>query len=368
MKQVQPIVGTKSDALLPSPNFGEGNGASRDSASRDSANHNSAVSDIVSVLESARGRLVVVVGDLMLDEWIMGTASRISPEAPVPVVRLTERRTAPGGAANVAMNLLRLGARVRICGVVGDDDAGRDLTRELREAGAQVEAVVCDASRPTTLKTRIVAQRQQMVRVDRESDEPLSREVQNQLRERIASALGGASALCLSDYDKGLAMCGVIVGAIEAARGGKLRITGGPKPLNLGCFAHADFLSLNQKEASEAAGIKLDSLEAVESAGEALRQQTDARSLVITRGGRGVSVFEREVQPCHISAHEVEVFDVAGAGDTFLAAATAAIAGGANFVAASQVGNLAAAASVRHVGVVAVTPEEVRRVAGEQQG
>jgi len=351
MNPVQPIVGRNG--------FGETFSPANSGAASDAA------SDIVSVLEAARGRMIVVVGDLMLDEWIMGTASRISPEAPVPVVRLTQRRTAPGGAANVAMNLLRLGARVRVCGVVGDDDAGRDLTRELGEAGAETCGLVCDANRPTTLKTRIVAQRQQMVRVDRESDEPLSREIQDALRERIDAALKGAAALCLSDYDKGLAMCGVIRGAIDAAQGGGLRITGGPKPLNLGCFAHADFLSLNQKEASEAAGIKLDSLEAIECAGEALREQSDARSLVITRGGRGVSLFQRGVEPCHISGHEVEVFDVAGAGDTFLAAATAALAGDADYVSASQVGNLAAAASVRHVGVVAVTPEEVRRVAAE---
>jgi rfaE bifunctional protein kinase chain/domain len=130
--------------------------------------------DVTAIFEAARERKVVVIGDLMLDEWIVGQASRISPEAPVPVLRLTERRTAPGGAANVAMNLLRLGARVSVCGVVGDDEAGADLARELREAGADILGLVRDPSRPTTLKTRIVAQRQQMVRVDRESDLPFS--------------------------------------------------------------------------------------------------------------------------------------------------------------------------------------------------
>jgi rfaE bifunctional protein kinase chain/domain len=322
------------------------------------------------ILEAARGRTVVVLGDLMLDEWIIGSASRISPEAPVPVVRLSERKTAPGGAANVAMNLLRLGAAVRVCGVVGEDDAGTDLARELREAGADITGLVRDPARPTTLKTRIVAQRQQMVRVDRESDVALSHDVLQELSQRMQQMWDGAAALCISDYDKGLAMCGALTTAIQGARAvafsaSRLRVTGGPKPHNLSCFVHSDFLSLNQKEASEAAGIKLDSMDAIESAGEGLRRQIQATALVITLGGRGATLFQEGEPPRHIAAHEVEVFDVAGAGDTFLAAATMALAGGASFVEASELGNLAAAASVRHVGVVAVTPEEVCRIAAE---
>jgi D-beta-D-heptose 7-phosphate kinase/D-beta-D-heptose 1-phosphate adenosyltransferase len=320
---------------------------------------------VASVFEAASGRTVIVIGDLMLDEWIMGQASRISPEAPVPVVRLTERRTAPGGAANVAMNLLRLGARVRICGVVGSDDAGADLKRELQEAGADTTGVICDGDRPTTLKTRVVAQRQQMVRIDRESDLALSQRVLAQLQESMRALWDGAAVLCISDYDKGLATCGALTSAIAEARAHGLRITGGPKPINMSCFAGADFLSLNRKEASEAAGIKLEAIEAVEAAGEGLRMQSGVGALAITRGSRGVTLFEKGKTPHHMAAHEVEVFDVAGAGDTFLAATTIGLAGGADFDASCQVGNLAAAASVRHAGVVAVTPEEVRRIAGE---
>ena len=174
--------------------------------------------DVARVLELARGRLVVVVGDVMLDEWIVGHAGRISPEAPVPVLKWSERRTAPGGAANVAMNLLRLGARVAIYGVVGDDESGRDLARVLREAGADVDGLVRDASRPTTLKTRIVAQRQQVVRIDRESDAPISQIVKNELQDRLKNAWIDASALCLSDYDKGLAACSAFQNAAESAR------------------------------------------------------------------------------------------------------------------------------------------------------
>ena len=321
---------------------------------------------IEELLTAARGKTVIVIGDLMLDEWIIGQASRISPEAPVPVVRLTQRQTAPGGAANVVMNLLSLGTRVRVCGVIGDDEAGDDLALELGQAGADVSGLVRDSERPTTLKTRVMAQRQQMVRIDRESDEPFSTEVLDALREKLEAAWDGAAVLCLSDYDKGFATCGALQEAVDEARSRGLKITGGPKPLNLSCFARADFLSFNQKEAGEAAGIKLDSMDAVECAGEGLVAQCGAESLVITRGASGVSLFAPGQQVAHIPAHAVEVFDVAGAGDTFLAAATTALAGGSDALDAAMLGNLAAAASVRHVGVVAITPEDVRRVAEEK--
>lgn len=305
---------------------------------------------------------LAVLGDLMLDEWILGTASRISPEAPVPVVRFDSRKTAPGGAANVVMNLVSLGARARAGGVVGDDDAGRDLAGELAGAGADIAAIVRDASRPTTLKTRIVAQRQQMVRVDRESDAPLDAEIVLRLKARFHALLDGAGALCLSDYAKGLAHCGVFAAAIAAARERGVIITGGPKPENLNGFSGANFLSLNQKEACEAAGRKLDATPAIEVAGEELRARAGVDALAITRGGAGVSLFRQHEKVVHISAYEVEVFDVAGAGDTFLSAATLALSRGADAVEASRFGNLAAASSVRHVGVVAVTRADMERL------
>ncbi|HEX8463588.1 MAG TPA: PfkB family carbohydrate kinase [Abditibacterium sp.] len=307
---------------------------------------------------------VAVLGDLMLDEWIIGSAHRISPEAPVPVVRLEKRETAPGGAANVVMNLLSLGARARAGGVVGDDEAGRDLAQELATAGADIAALVRDASRPTTLKTRVVAQRQQMVRIDRESDEPLSGAIIEELRARFEALLSGAGALCLSDYAKGIAHCGVFASVIAAAREAQIIVTGGPKPANLRCFEGADFLSLNQKEASEASGSKLQTSAEIEAAGESLRIKAGAKCLAITRGGAGVSVFFGDQKMVPIPAYEVEVFDVAGAGDTFLSAATLALARGADGVEASRFGNLAAAASVRHVGVVAVTRADMERVLG----
>ena len=148
---------------------------------------------------------LAVLGDLMLDEWIYGDAARISPEAPVPVVRFGARTLAPGGAANVAANLLSWGADARIAGTLGDDEAGRDLTRELEKSGLDTSALVCQNARPTTLKTRIVASRQQIVRVDREDVRAPETAADDALESRLETLLDGAAALCLSDYDKGLA-------------------------------------------------------------------------------------------------------------------------------------------------------------------
>jgi D-beta-D-heptose 7-phosphate kinase/D-beta-D-heptose 1-phosphate adenosyltransferase len=320
------------------------------------------MNDIRRILDAARGKTILVLGDLMLDEWIIGDALRISPEAPVPVVRHRERTIAPGGAANVAMNLLSLGAKVRVCGVVGDDDSGRDVVASLENAGAETSGIVSDASRPTTLKTRVLATRQQMLRIDRESDEVFDDAIQTRLADAVKSALDGCEVLCVSDYDKGLAACGSVAAAIREARARHKIVTAGPKPHNFACFVEADFLSLNEKEAGEAAGFKINSDDAALRAGSALREKTSAGRLAITRGGKGVLLFEGDAAPLAIGGHAVEVFDVAGAGDTFLAATTLALATGAEYSRAAELGNLAAAASVRHVGVVAVTPEEVLKI------
>lgn len=303
---------------------------------------------------------LAVLGDLMLDEWINGDAARISPEAPVPVVRFGARTLAPGGAANVAANLLSWGAQGRIGGAIGHDEAGRDLTRELQTSGLDVAAMVACDGRPTTLKTRIVASRQQIVRVDREDVRPLDDAADAQLETHLKSLLDGAAALCLSDYDKGLAQSRSWRRAREIALERGAIVTGGPKPANLEAFAGATLISLNEKEARESAGFALDSLENVERAGAQLLARAQVQALAITRGGAGVALFTRESAPHHLAAHRVEVFDVAGAGDTFLAGATYALAAGADLPQSVEFGNLAAACSVKHVGVVAVTPAEIR--------
>ena len=307
---------------------------------------------------------LAVLGDLMLDEWINGDATRISPEAPVPVVRFGARTLAPGGAANVAANLLSWGANGRIAGTLGHDEAGRDLTRELEKSGLDIRALVAAEGRPTTLKTRVVASRQQIVRIDREDTRPPAAATDDELTAHLEKLLENAAALCLSDYDKGLAASHSWQRARESALGAGLIVTGGPKPANLTAFSGATLISLNEKEARESAGFALDNRENVERAGAELLTRAKVKALAITRGGAGVALFCEDKAPRHFAAHRVEVFDVAGAGDTFLAGATYALAAGADLNEAVEFGNLAAACSVKHVGVVAVTPAEIRAMAG----
>ena len=162
------------------------------------------------IIQAAAGRRVAVLGDLMLDEWIMGEARRISPEAPVPVVQFSRRWTAPGGAANVGMNLKNLGANVSVLGVVGNDDGGRDLKDELIKFGIDAKGIICDESRPTTQKTRIMAQRQQIVRVDRETDLLWPGELCECFHQELKRQILQSDVLCISDYDKGLASSGLV--------------------------------------------------------------------------------------------------------------------------------------------------------------
>ncbi|MCC6037515.1 MAG: PfkB family carbohydrate kinase [Armatimonadetes bacterium] len=302
---------------------------------------------------SWQGKQVLVVGDLMLDEYIIGIAERISPEAPVPVI-LCERRTyGAGGAANTALNLLTLGAKVTVCGVVGNDWAGEKLRQILNESGIDITGILTDHNRPTTLKTRIVAQTQQVARVDVESREPLNGSMEASLR-GVAKELGReCDAVVVSDYAKGVVTPGLLAGLKELK--GTTLLAAGPKPVNILHFAGFDYLSLNRSEAlASASGAK-----SFDEAGKQLSQQLEVQGLVITLGGDGCALFANGEQLAHIPALRVQVYDVAGAGDTFLAALTLGLVAGCQFVEAAEIATVAAAAVVRKVGVATTNVDEM---------
>jgi rfaE bifunctional protein kinase chain/domain len=301
-----------------------------------------------------QGRRVLVVGDLMLDEYIVGAAERISPEAPVPVI-LCERRTyGAGGAANTAMNLLTLGAQVVLCGVIGNDWAGEKLRAILGEAGIDTTGVLTDPSRPTTVKTRIVAQSQQVARVDVESRMPLNGSLEASLR-GIAKELGrDCAAIVVSDYAKGV-VTESLCGGLRELKGQTL-LTAGPKPSHLAHFAGFDYLSLNRSEASAAVNNRATSVTEV---GETLSARLEVCGLVITLGGDGCALFCDGRLVAQLPALRVQVYDVAGAGDTFLAALTLALVAGTSFVEAAQVATVAAAAVVRKSGVATTDVTEM---------
>jgi D-beta-D-heptose 7-phosphate kinase/D-beta-D-heptose 1-phosphate adenosyltransferase len=321
------------------------------------------------VLEKFDGQRVLVVGDLMVDEHIWGSASRVSPEAPVLVVDANgDPEIRPGGAANVANNIVALGGKASIIGVVGGDFYGRELVRELAEAGVDTSGIITDDARVTSRKTRIwVSHRQQVVRVDREDRNPLSEALAERLLAQIASHLADCDAVIFSDYNKGVLAPSIASRAVAIAREMGKVSTVNPKPMNVFGFKGAGTIMLNHSEAEAAVGSKLDGEQSVIDAGRSMLAQLEVGCVVITRGSVGLSVFQ-DGSATTIPAQSVEVYDVAGAGDTVISAITLALAAGAHHERAAKVGNLAGGAAVRKVGVAAVTRQEILALAGLQDG
>ncbi|MBI3925962.1 MAG: D-glycero-beta-D-manno-heptose-7-phosphate kinase [Armatimonadetes bacterium] len=306
---------------------------------------------------------VLVIGDLMLDHWVWGSVSRISPEAPVPVVDVERYSYTPGGAANVVSNLCALGSRVSLLGVVGLDDSARKLRGLLNRQGVDVSGLIPDRTRPTSLKTRIIAHSQQVVRADFEQRAPLRDPPLKKMRRWLAGA-GCFDAVMLSDYDKGLFRTPGIEELLSELRD-RPRIAG-PKPENLDRFAGMDLITLNAREAAAASGLDTAREEGVLEAGRALRQRLGGRGAVlITRGEHGMSLFE-EGEPRTVPALATQVFDVSGAGDTVLTVAGLCLAAGASLDDAIVLASHAAAVVVRKIGTAVATPAEVVRSLGKR--
>ncbi|MBT9587849.1 D-glycero-beta-D-manno-heptose-7-phosphate kinase [bacterium] len=311
---------------------------------------------------------LLVVGDLMLDHWVWGNVSRISPEAPIPVVDVQRYTYTPGGAANVVTNLRELGVPVKLVGVVGRDDSGRRLRALLRREGADVSGVLTDTARPTTLKTRIVAHSQQMVRADFESREPISENVERELLEKIALLLPQVQLVVFSDYDKGLFQSRFVTALLELANEAGIRVIGGPKPANLKRFAGAHLVTLNAKEATQASGHPTLPQSSLLMAGQELLHQLPGSHVLVTRGEHGMALFEHGGTVHHQPALATQVFDVSGAGDTVLSTLAWTLAAGATPAQAIEVASHAAAVVVRKVGTATASPSEILGSVGEGRG
>lgn len=308
-----------------------------------------------------KGLSILVLGDLMIDEYLWGKVTRISPEAPIPVVEVTKDEFKPGGAANVGRNLLALGAKVFFAGVVGDDADGRKLCDAIRAQGGDVSGIVSDPSRPTTIKTRVLAQHQQVVRIDREKTFPVSGQVAERLLAQVLPLVDKVDGIILSDYDKGL-LCRDLVQAIIARAKGKV-IAVDPKPQNISLFAGTTFITPNKKEAELASGIALKNEAEVEKAARKLQETLSLEAVLITRGEEGMTLFA-ENRFWHVPTQAKQVFDVTGAGDTVISVATLVRCAGASMADATLLSNVAAGISVAHVGVYAVSPEEILAALG----
>jgi rfaE bifunctional protein kinase chain/domain len=306
---------------------------------------------------------ILVVGDIVLDHYIWGKVSRISPEAPVPVVHVTRENLLLGGATNVVNNIHALNGKVSICGVIGRDEAGRQLTHLLREEGITTDGLFVESGRPTTIKTRIIAHSQQVVRFDRETKNEIGRETRARIFDHVRQKIhDGIDAIVISDYSKGLITRELVRDIVKLAKKkGGVIVSVDPKVNHFGMYSGVTILTPNTNEASIAVKIEIEDENSLRKAGMILLKQLKCDAVLITRGEHGMSLFERGGRITHIPTVAREVFDVTGAGDTVISALTLAMAAGANMVDAAALSNYAAGIVVGVVGTATVKPEALKQ-------
>lgn len=312
------------------------------------------------------GLRILVVGDVMLDEYIWGKVTRVSPEAPIPVVHVQKENALPGGAANVANNIRALGGKVVLAGVLGRDAMAQRIQMLLRKQGVNTDLLLQDASRPTITKTRVIAHSQQVVRIDREAVGQVKTKILNELLERLASWIKRVDAVIVSDYNKGLLTEAFTQGVISLARKYHLIVTGDPKPENIHKFKSVTLISPNQSEAEKAAGLRIVNQSSLIRAGKLILHNLDCEAVLITRGEAGMSLFEQGGHISHIPTVAQEVYDVSGAGDTVISTLTLGLAAGGNFREAAVAANCAAGITVGEVGVATTTQAELKQRIAEE--
>jgi rfaE bifunctional protein kinase chain/domain len=353
-------------------------------------NATDSLSRLKRILPKLRGKQIAVLGDFMLDRYLWGSATRLSPEAAVPIVDFVEQQERLGGAGNVAANLAALGAKVETFGVTGadkrgEDEAGRALRTTLRAEGIGDRGLMADGGRVTTVKTRIIARHQQIVRVDHERKDVLSRGTEDKLFRKFADAVKTLDGLVLSDYDKGVITDSLSERVMSLAHKQNVPVFVSPKKPRL--FAHrgARVVTCNLSEAARFVTHPLQDERSIEEAGRALLARFGAGAVVITRGGDGMSVFE-EALPKHLriaaTSFEVtyarvgksgvergasgrQVFDVTGAGDTVLSMLALAVSAGSSVADAAQLANTAAGVVVGKLGTATVSPAELEQALEE---
>jgi D-beta-D-heptose 7-phosphate kinase/D-beta-D-heptose 1-phosphate adenosyltransferase len=311
------------------------------------------------ILRSMRERRVLVLGDVMLDEFWWGRVSRISPEAPVPVVQVTGQSFHLGGAGNVAASVRSLGGGAVLAGVVGRDTAAERVREALAAAGVDSHLVEVGRDRPTTVKTRIVAHGQQVVRADREDAADVPARAQAALLESVRRELPSCGALVISDYQKGVVTASLLRRVLPLAKRHGVPVLVDPKVRHFRLYRGATVVTPNQIEAEQATGLQLRSPAEVVAAGRRILSLLGCRAVLVTRGEHGMSLCERGRPPLHVPTAAREVFDVTGAGDSVIAATALALAAGASLPEAAVLANCAAGVVVGKVGTAQASPAEV---------
>jgi D-beta-D-heptose 7-phosphate kinase/D-beta-D-heptose 1-phosphate adenosyltransferase len=316
-------------------------------------------SALLALIGKIQRKKIVVIGDVMLDVYIKGTVARISPEAPIPVVEINEKdKKMPGGAANVAANVTALGGQSTIIGAMGRDAAGRELAAELKALKVDTSGLLALPDRPTTEKTRVIANTQQVVRIDREVKSALTEKQQDLVIQKALTAMKDADGVIFEDYNKGLLTPRVIGKIVSYAKKHKKIITVDPKFHNFFEFKGVTVMKPNMKEVTEALGTEAVG-ESFESIGFKVMKRLNCQSVVLTRSEHGMTIFERNQAPRTIPTVAREVYDVSGAGDTVIATLTLALAAGATLLQAAGLANYAAGIEVEKLGVATVSAEEL---------
>ncbi len=312
------------------------------------------------ILDAAAQRKVVILGDVMLDEFVWGDVSRISPEAPVPVVDVRRESVHLGGAANVLANVVALGACACVVGVVGDDSAGDRLRTSLKDASPRQsdDYLVVAKGRPSTTKTRIIAHNQLVVRADREQRSAVNGEVEQQLLASLKRALEDADAFVVSDYDKGVVTQRILAEILDLAYR-RVPVLIDPKIRNFAHYRPATLITPNHHEALRMTSLEEDSDEGLHKAAQAIRERLGCDAVLITRGDRGIMLLQGDSDPVYVETAAREVFDVTGAGDTVIATLATALAAGASMLEAATLANHAAGIVVGKIGTATASRKEL---------
>ncbi len=301
---------------------------------------------------------LAVVGDSMVDRFLWGRVDRISPEAPVPVVRLERETVKLGGAANVAANIRALGAEVVLCGLIGEDEAGQQMLGLLAERGIGAQGMIAGPDRPTTIKTRIIAHNQQVVRTDREVSDPITPKLLRRLLAALADS-GPFDGFILSDYGKGVLTAKALREIVAAGEEAGIPMVVDPKNGDFRQYRGVTSLTPNQKEAELACALPITDQASLRDAGRRLLERTGAQAVLITRGEHGMALFQSDGQEFHLPTVATTVYDVTGAGDTVIAVYTAALSAGAPFTDAANLANHAAGLAVRELGTAAISAAQL---------
>ena len=311
------------------------------------------------ILDSIRTRKVMVIGDVMLDKYVWGAVSRISPEAPVPVVAISDETTRLGGAANVANNIVSLGASCTVFGVTGDDGDGAELKREIESRGIDASGIAGLSDRPTTIKTRVIAHNQQVVRTDRESRAELEGSDEQFLIDGIVGRLDEYQGAIISDYGKGVITRHLLEALIPEARSRGIVLSVDPKETHFLNYRNVSLITPNVLEAGTAMGKRIHDDASLLATGWEIFDTLTPEALLITRGESGMSLFEAERTHTHFRTVSRQVYDVTGAGDTVITSFTLALCAGASMSEAAHIANHSAGIVIRDVGTGTVDPGEL---------